>query len=218
MPTAHDALAVDTAMIPVLVIPVGSYGIAVTRYLQELRGDTILSDMESVETTRSRMLILTAGRPASRQCNRVVKVGHQCRQPFIPLVQDSGYRYLGPVTMPDSTGCWTCWAIRVRQHSRHAVSRTVVSTYYDEHPGAEPRGYLEPFALLGAACIARAIDAVDSGHAIGGQVWRMDIITREVTIGTVVGVHDCPLCGLHRPADTRSFIEMRDALSALSPL
>src|SRR6266540_3042326 len=81
MPTAHDALAVDTAMIPVLVIPVGSYGIAVTRYLQELRGDTILSDMESVETTRSRMLILTAGRPASRQCNRLVKVGHLCRQP-----------------------------------------------------------------------------------------------------------------------------------------
>jgi len=59
------------------------------------------------------------------------------------------------------------------------------------------------------------VEALDAGEALPGQVWQIDMINRKITTSTVVGVHDCPRCGLHRPGPTRSHAEMQQALAYL---
>jgi bacteriocin biosynthesis cyclodehydratase domain-containing protein len=131
------------------------------------------------------------------------------------LVLDSAVLRLGPIVAPGGGGCWNCWARRSRQHAAWPNEQSALAQHYASQPDSGPKGFLEPFAMMGAARIGYAIEALDSSTPIGGYVWQIDLITRKVTTSTVVGIHDCRRCGLHRPAATRSFAEMQQTLAYL---
>jgi bacteriocin biosynthesis cyclodehydratase domain-containing protein len=206
---------------PVQILSLGAFGRAVAKYLKMTRLDVVetcldepaMRDPEAWPVAR--INVIAAWRPVMDICEWLDQVCHERQRPFIPLIVDSRILCLGPVVVPRSGSCWNCWIQRSRQHARSLNRRRAVWEHYMRHASAGPHGYLEPFALMGAARVSQAIQALDAHVDLGGQLWQIDMLTRAIITSTVIGVDDCPRCGLHRPLATRSFAEMQKALAYL---
>jgi hypothetical protein len=89
--------------------------------------------------------------------------------------------------------------------------------YYTSHPEEGPDGYLEPFAMMGAARINEAVTLFQRAQITPAEIWQIDMLSLDITQTIAVGVHGCPRCGLHRPSATRSFSELQNRLAYLWP-
>lgn len=203
------------------LLSVGKFGQAVARHLKTLRDDVLeksaldnaaeLLDLFPIP----RANVIVASRPVPQLCKLLDEFSHQHERSFISLVLDSNALVLGPVVIPGRGSCWTCWSRRSMQHTQWPGVQKALMAHYSSLSKDGPRGYLEPLALLAAARISETLDDVDSGVVSPGSVWRVDILTREVTTSTAVGVHGCPRCGLQRPEETRSIAALQEQLSYL---
>jgi bacteriocin biosynthesis cyclodehydratase domain-containing protein len=209
---------------PIHVLSVGPFGRAVARHLAALRGDCVETPVEGSpvqgarDWPKGRMTIVAAWRPVNGLCRALDRMSHERRLPFVPLVADSMTLRVGPVVIPGRGSCWTCWHVRYRQHARALHHRQAVWQHYETYPEVGPSGYLEPYALLGAARLCDVVDAVDAGDAtrvVAGTAWQIDMLTREITTSTSVGVDACPQCGLQRGPDRRTVADMQSALGYL---
>ena len=204
---------------PVYIFSSGAFGEAVARYLEALRGDVVPMpasiDSAPDEWPLARISVVAAWRPEHALCETLDRLSHARGRPFIPLVADSRTLRLGPIVVPGGGSCWNCWRQRSRQHASWLDRRAAVWKHYDGSPEAGPRGYFAPFAMLGAVRISQTIEELDAQAPIGGRLWEIDMITRQIAASTVVGVHNCPRCGLHRPAEDRGFAELRQALQGM---
>jgi bacteriocin biosynthesis cyclodehydratase domain-containing protein len=200
------------------VFSAGPFGRAVARYLAEFRADVFETNLDGAAPELkpdASVNVVAAWRPVPAFCEVLDQASHECQRPFISLIADSTVLRLGPVVVPGQGSCWGCWVRRFRQHDPWPAERAEVLRRYTADASAGPKGYLEPFAMMGAARIAGALEALRSSAGIAGYVWEIDMLTRETKVSTVVGVHDCPRCGLHRPVQTRGFAEMRQELAYL---
>ncbi len=211
----------ETSLTAPHVLSIGAFGRAVAQYLRVFRADlveTIVTDdtiaLPSV-WPKSCAVIVASWRPVPHFCELLNDLSFTWGRPFIPLILDSTILRIGPVVMPNRGSCWVCWARRYSQHDAWRQERRVLLEHYASDPTAGPRGYLEPFAMIGASRLASILGALEDPNAPAGLLWQIDVITREITAGTVVGVHDCPKCGLHRPIAERSFSAMRRDLAYL---
>jgi len=203
------------------IVWVGPFGRAVSGYLKGLIPDTIENEavpgkMPLLEQClRARINAVAAWRSVPDLCEFLDKSSHESRRPFLPLILDATALRLGPVVVPGSGGCWSCWMKRSSQHAPWPKEQDMIRQYYSAHPNSGPEGYLEPFAMMGAIRIKQTIDALDSSTAVPGYIWQINMLTRQITTGVVAGLHDCPQCGLHRSGLARSFTEMRRDLAYL---
>jgi bacteriocin biosynthesis cyclodehydratase domain-containing protein len=210
-----------TSQLPVLLLSVGGFGLAVAKFLVTLRTD--VEELVVTDDTiplpevwpHARMHLIASWRPVHHICDLLNELSHGWRTPFVPLVADSKRLQLGPVTIPGGGSCWACWVRRSRQHAAWPKEYSALLEYYASHPQAGPQGYLEPFALMAAVRLSETIDALDRSTATAGEVWQIDMITREITTSMVVGVHDCPWCGLGQSPRTRSFAGIQSHLADL---
>lgn len=159
--------------------------------------------------------VLASWRPVPALCDKAAKLSKERRLPFIPVILDAGTLQLGPVVVPGNSACWECWKLRSRQHSFSPKERAAVLEFYDTNPEAGPTGFLEPFAMLAAAQIRHAIQLFDDPQGISGYIWQIDLLSRQVSTGRLLGVDGCPNCGLDRPVRDRSYAEARKELSFL---
>jgi len=206
---------------PVHLLSVGAFGQSIGRYLADLyprveesimTGDTLPSFRT---VSGASVHVLATGRPVPRLCEMMDDSCRESGLPFFPLVLDSSVIRLGPVFVRGQGGCWKCWVRRSAQHAEWAKERSALVQYYSSNAGAGPRGYLEPFAMIAASQIAQTVRVLESSSEIAGYIWQMDLLTRLISTSRLVGIHDCPRCGLHRPAPMRSVQEMKDALGHL---
>lgn len=211
----------DISLTPPHALSIGYFGRAVTQYLRVFRTDiaeTVVTDdtiaLPAV-SPKSWAVILASWRPAPRFCELLDEFSFTWERPFVPVILDSTILRIGPVVIPGRGSCWGCWARRYTQHDSWQEERRVLLEHYASHPAAGPQGYLEPFAMIGASRLASILSSLAGSSAPAGHVWQIDVITREITEGIVVGVHDCSKCGLHRPAPERSFSSMRRDLAYL---
>jgi bacteriocin biosynthesis cyclodehydratase domain-containing protein len=206
---------------PVHLLAVGSFGNAVAGYLKRFHPDLVETIVENdviplPETwPASRMLVLASWRPVPGLCELLDDVCHRWRRPFVPLILDSAILRLGPVVIPGQEGCWGCWDRRYRQREDWREEQSALFEYYSSHPDSGPRGFLEPFAMMGAARIRKTIEALDASTATAGYLWQMDLLTGEITTGGLTGIHGCSRCGTGRPEATRGYAEMQQALGYL---
>lgn len=211
----------QTSFAPPHVLSIGAFGQAVAQYLRAFRTDlvetTVTDDTIALPAVwpKSCAVILASWRPVPHLCELLNDLSFTWGRPFIPLVLDSTILRIGPIIIPNHGSCWTCWASRYRQHDAWRQERRVLLEHYASHPAAGPRGYLEPFAMVGASRLASILAALKDPSVPAGRIWQIDLITREMITGTVVGVNDCPQCGLHRPIAERSFFVMRRDLEYL---
>jgi bacteriocin biosynthesis cyclodehydratase domain-containing protein len=214
-----DAVPAEQAIVPVHLFTMGPFGEAVARRLRSFRTDIMERGTDLGTRIKgaptARINVFATWRPAPDLCELLDLSSHEDQCPFLPLVIDSASMYLGPVSIPGRGSCWNCWTVRSSQQEHWPGRRLGLSKFYTENPTAGPSGYLEPFAMIAAARISQAIDALDRGTMAGGQLWEMDLMTRVVTTSVVVAVHRCPRCGLRLPPETRSVGGMQQALSYL---
>jgi len=203
------------------VLSVGSFGRAVTQYLRAFRPDlveTVLADEITAlpaVSPKSCAAIIASWRPVPRFCELLDEFSFTCERPFVPVILDSTILRIGPVVIPGRGSCWGCWARRYTQHDTWQEERRVLLEHYASQPAAGPQGYLEPFAMIGASRLASVLSKLTDPNSPAGDIWQIDVITREITTGIVVGVHDCSRCGLHRTAAERNFSSMRRDLAYL---
>lgn len=206
------------AALPLNVIPVGPFGRAVARHLKAFEPGMVemeISDgeMPALEECRG-MSVVASWRPTSTLCDYLCRYSRKANVPFIPLTLEGSALRLGPIILPGEGGCWLCWTKRSAQHAASPDEQAAVLEYYSSHRHAGPQGYLEPFARLGATKLKQTIDALRSSTAMGGCIWQIDVITRQISTGTVVGIHNCPRCGLQREGPKRSIDDMQRHLTA----
>lgn len=210
-----------TSFAPIHLLSVGSFGQAVGCYLKENRVDIIETVVQGNTLPlpelwpASRAIFLASWRPVPLLCELLDDLVFGWRRPFVPLILDSASMRLGPIIMPGSGCCWHCWMQRSKQHARWPQEQSALLEHYAAHADTGPQGYLEAFALMAAVQLERTVNDLDSGTAVAGHIWKIDMITREVTTSTVIGIHDCAHCGLHRAAPTRSFTQMKQEISYL---
>lgn len=206
---------------PVYLLSVGAFGQSVGRYLKELRADvveTLLTSntLPSLETwPEARVHVLVSWRPVPRLCELLDETSYESGRTYFPVVLDSSVLRLGPIVVPGKGGCWRCWVRRSAQHAEWSKERSALLEFYSSNTTVGPRGFLEPFAMIAASQIALAVNALDLSTEIAGHIWEMDLLRRQITTSTLIGIHDCPRCGLNRPTPTRSVAEIRNQLAYL---
>jgi bacteriocin biosynthesis cyclodehydratase domain-containing protein len=212
----------EQPIVPIHVISSGAFGRAVVKYLSLLRADfqTTLVDNDSgssiIEWPRSRVLALVAWRPVPSLSKLLDEVSQREGIPHVPIILESMILRVGPVCIPEArTCCWSCWMARRKQHSAWPTEEAALLEYYDANPDSGPNGYLEPFALMAAARLDNLVGNTDLLASMSGYVWQMNMLTREIITSNVVGIHDCPRCGLRRPARSRSFADLSMSLGYL---
>jgi len=193
---------------PVIIVPVGPFGDPVAEHLATLRFDTVRTSLEDASDSAGpswRIAVVAAWRPVVALCTAVDTMSRRLNRPFIPLVMEGATLSIGPTGTANHAGCWRCWIKRRNQHDPYASMRAAVTRFYDTSPEVGPQGYFEAAALIGAAQLSRIIDAIDATACVGGAVWQFDVLTRDVTASTVIGVDDCPYCGLGRSLEDRTY-------------
>lgn len=206
---------------PVHVLSVGPFGQAVARYLTTLRHDVsetvVINNVLPLPETWpvSRMRLLVSWRPVPSLCQLLEETTFSSCRPFLPLMLDSTAMRIGPVVVPGSGCCWSCWVKRWRQHSEWPEAHSALLGYYASHPDNGPAGFLESFALIGAARLTEIIEEIDSSEVQGGSMWQINLLTREIVTGVAIGFHDCPRCGLRREAAKRSYSGLQRELAYL---
>jgi len=163
----------------------------------------------------SAALVAVASHPARAIFERLAEIAHDKQRPFLPLVIDESVLRLGPVAVPGAGGCWHCWVARRGQHDGHYRETAALHEFYDHHPCRGPQGFLEPFAWMAAVQIVAILGSREQLEQWAGKIWQLDLFSREVTTGELIGVDGCARCGLNRPLNTRSYAEMQDTLAYL---
>ena len=208
-------------MDPVHLLSVGPFGEAVGRYLLQMRSDVTttpvpcVAELASDSWPRARVRLVASWRPVAALCRRLDNLRFQNKIPFIPLILDSSLLQLGPVVIPESGCCWSCWERRTLQHAAVPSAHTALWDFYDNHDASGPQGYIEPFAVIGASRLSQMVDSLDCCQAAPGQVWQMNLLSRRIETRCEIGVDGCPQCGSGRSIPTRSVEDLKRRLGYL---
>jgi bacteriocin biosynthesis cyclodehydratase domain-containing protein len=190
----------------VRVFSMGRFGESVASYLRHffisVRHTQLhwASDIRNL-TLEKEPLILASSRPLPKACEVADEVAFAQGIAFVPAILAANSLTVGPVTGPHSQTCWICWQKRRLQHSNRPVEEKLLLDYYSREDVAGPAGFLPSFPLMAAAKVA---DFLASPNQASSPVWQFHVYTRQITIGACLGIHDCPRCGLHRPAISRT--------------
>ena len=174
-----------------------------------------VTEMASDSWPRARVRLVASWRPVPALCRRLDNLSFQNKIPFIPLILDSSLLQLGPVVIPESGCCWSCWERRTLQHAAVPSAHTALWDFYDNHDASGPQGYIEPFAVIGASRFSQMVDALDCRQAAPGQVWQMNLLSRRIVTSCEIGVDGCPQCGSGRSIPTRSVEDLKRRLGYL---
>jgi bacteriocin biosynthesis cyclodehydratase domain-containing protein len=206
---------VKTCGFKATVISIDAFGAAVWTYVNQLLPGADLITTHAVNPIaplfQSEHVVLAGGRPAPVLCEQLDNLVAITGITFIPALIQSDVLRIGPVIAPDCPGCWTCWERRARQHSTSIEEDAALSNFYRQaSPG--PKGFLPALAALAAARITEIINSTSRCATFSGRTWEMDLLTRTLSQTDLIGVDDCRRCGLHRPAKSRTFAQMRREL------
>jgi hypothetical protein len=131
---------------------------------------------------------------------------------FVPLLLESAILRLGPIIVPGSSGCWSCWSARQKQHDPHLKESQGISQFYDQNPRLGPVGNIDPFAQIAAAQLCNVLCSEADLLRWSSLIWQLDTFTHDVVVGKLIGLDGCPDCGLGRTLGSRSYLQLREAL------
>ncbi|MGE3508716.1 MAG: TOMM precursor leader peptide-binding protein [Vicinamibacterales bacterium] len=209
------------------VVAVGPFGEAVAEALADGRRTARVtpvhpSRIDAAAWPHAAVHVLASGYPCHQLCRDLETLCYQRSSALVPVTLDAPHLIVGPVVVPGTGSCFSCYRRRLLQHAaRPPVTRALLD-HYDAEPLRGPVGHLSVLADLAAARVEQLFadgqmhaDALAGCHAAAGQVWRIDYLTRDTALSRVIGVHGCPRCGLRRDERTRSVDELHAYLTAI---
>jgi bacteriocin biosynthesis cyclodehydratase domain-containing protein len=203
------------------LLSVGGFGRAVADHLKAIHQDVVTTEVIANEIPvpqtwpAARVIALAAWRPVPSICELLDRIARQGNMVFIPLILNSMLLRLGPVIQAGTGCCWACWVRRRRQHDPWPNEQAKLELSYASDPELGAKGYLEPMAMLGSAMLVRTIASLASNEGISGQVVQVELATRRIASSSVMGIHDCPKCGMGRPCTTRTYETLQGELAYL---
>lgn len=207
---------------PIVVLPIGDFGIAAAAYLKELRPsidirqECSLSDCLTLASCNPEAIVVCISwRFQPVLFDQLDARSYRTGSPFLTLTLEDSNIVLGPIVVPGEGCCWRCWASRRLQASASPAAEIQRVKYYSDHPSEAPRGYLPSLARLGTAQLARTLNALEDGSAHPGDVISINIQSRQISRGRALGIDNCDRCGLRRNLDARSYHELRLELAFL---
>lgn len=202
----------------------GGFGEAVASVLREnfpemieVYSDTQNPIVASIETyPQAQWHILTSWRPAARYCHAIEEISYRQKSIFIPVVMNGALLQIGPVVVPGTGACYSCYEKRFFQHTQLQSQFRDIYNYYDTHPESGPRGYLHAVADLAAMHVMQIMQRLErEPERVAGHLWQWNSMTFEGLESMVTGIHACPRCGLQRNEATRSYEELQQVLASL---
>jgi bacteriocin biosynthesis cyclodehydratase domain-containing protein len=160
--------------------------------------------------------VLAAWRPVPELCRAFERLSYRTKSPFIPAIAEAPYLQVGPVIVPGSGACYSCFERRVLQHSPRRETDRALMHFYDAQPEIGPAGFLAAFADIAAARVEQLIAQLRTDPvSVSGSIWRLETMTRQITCGRTTGIHGCPRCGLGTREEQRSYTRLRAELERL---
>jgi bacteriocin biosynthesis cyclodehydratase domain-containing protein len=211
----------ETSSRAIHIFTVGKFGQAVAARLEAQRPEVVETAVKNDTIPipgmwpDSCVTVIAGWRPSPNLCEMLEEFSYQRQRPFVPLFQVSGALRLGPVVVPGKGPCWTCSLRRFKQHAEWPEAEAALLDHYARLPESGPHGFLEPFAVMAAARLSHTIQQLLDQEPIGGQIWQIHMLTRDIIKSQAIGIHGCPRCGLDRAAPARTFIRMHEQLSYL---
>ncbi len=206
------------------VLTIGSFGEAVAKILQEILPNVIVTPQNTENQTpavanwpTAQLNVIAAWRPVPGMYRLLEATSYEWKLPFTTIVMETPNVRVGPLVLPDTGPCYSCYEKRVLQHSPQFAALQALQNHYERQPQSGPGGYLQAFAEVGAIRLAQMVVGAEGELAVeaAGQVWQFNTVTRQATTGEVIGLHGCPRCGLKRDETTRSYAPLRQELSKL---
>ena len=207
---------------PIQVITSGPFGVSVGLSLQELLPHVDVSEYSDAlvksepEWPAGRTYILASWRPVPRLMESLNAMCYATGTPLLPAMVEGYQLVVGPAIVPGFGACHGCYELRMRQHCARQEARASLQRHYDLHPESGPKGHLRVFADLAAIRLAQLVQKLDRApQEIAGDVWQLDLLTRQALSGHVIGVHGCRHCGLRRDEQSRSHALLETELAFL---
>ncbi len=205
---------------PIHIISVGAFGNAVAAALKELLPDVQQTGVDTQNQCYpaswpvARVNILASWRPVPALQKLIDDISFAWKLPCITAVLNAPYLLIGPVVVPGSSACYSCYEKRYLQHSARQEVYRELRAHYDQCPESGPQGYLPSLVHIAALRLAQNILQLDEDAAsVAGQIWHMNTMTRYTFTARIVGINGCPRCGLKRDEATRSYLDMQRELS-----
>lgn len=207
---------------PIQVITAGPFGVSVGLSLQELLPHVDVSEYSGAllrsepEWPAGRTYILASWRPVPRLMESLNAMCYASGTPLLPAIVDGYHLVVGPAIVPGFGACHSCYELRMRQHCVRQEARAALHAHYDLHLDSGPKGHLQVFADLAAIRLAQLVQRLDRApHEVAGDVWQLDLLTRQAISGHVMGVHGCRHCSLQRDEQSRTHALLETELSFL---
>jgi bacteriocin biosynthesis cyclodehydratase domain-containing protein len=206
---------------PVLqAVPVGEFGDSVLEYLSQLGEDVHVTPTTSTfaviePSSLVTCTVLIAPSPDPPLC---VDIEHQSLSQgvaFVPAIIDGDILRIGPLSIPGSQGCWSCWINRTRQHCTDGRPAKNMSEPLTSGSVGRQEHFWEPQALIAAACVQEVVSALRAHRAASGQIREFNCLTHASRQGVVIGIHGCPVCGLKMKPQSRTYVGLQEALTYL---
>jgi bacteriocin biosynthesis cyclodehydratase domain-containing protein len=205
------------------IVAVGPFGEEVARRLARITSPVQIQCVHaSGDLDEDRLsggpVIVAAWRPVPSLCMRIEALASAHRFAWLPVVCMHPQLYVGPLVIPGQQACYSCFSVRMLQHTDAPAELELLYWAYDENPDLGPRGYLPASAGLAAALALDALDRLARAPSTAaGRVLRLNLVTTEAHVATIVGCDDCPQCGWQGDTRLRSVARLAADLQEVLP-
>ena len=185
-----SASARPTSPLRLHVLTIGAFGEAVAKVLQDLLPNVIVTPYHTESQTpavanwpTAQLNVIAAWRPVPGMYRLLEATSYEWKLPFTTVVMEAPNVRVGPLVLPDTGPCYSCYEKRVLQHSPQYTASRLCKTITNGSRKSGPGGYLHSFAEVGAIRLAQMM--VGAGGELAteaaGQVWQFNTVTRQAT-------------------------------------
>ena len=206
-------------MHPIHLQPIGRFGWEVCEALSTVSETEMVieaSPFRSVDWPQSRLQVVVASQEHPRAFEFIDSMSFALIRPWMPIVLEPRSLRVGPLVVPNSSGCYRCFLARQYQHGRLTSIDRELAQQNDAVEGPGYSGYLASHVSLAVALVAPTIERFLSSNETrvpAASVIRAAFAETRFSEGSFVGVDGC-----HRCADPRTAARSAEIFTGLVDL
>ncbi len=209
-----------------LIFTRGPFANTMTAYLERFAerfgtGNSItkindLQDLDAINEVqiidKSNLIVLISDTAAYRIAEKLAQEARAAGAAFLTVYLEMLRLRIGPVVKASEGPCWNCSVRREFQHSSHPTALAALRHSQEFEIEALQTGFLDAHTRQAAALLLLFLQ--EHAELQTGLVVEIDLHDGKRIDNFVWGVHDCEVCGLQRPAFTRTVDTLEQVLAS----